>query len=443
MDKGALKKRFSELGASFRIVPEDAEVLLSLRDGSRAPEARELFYGALNGLERHFSVFIKGMPFCFMPDARDHILYRALPGRSYKRVGQCRGCSLKALCPGVEAGSVFSGKLRGELRPVLPVPGELVFELTKRCNLACAVCATSRTEEELPAKKLEATLKEAAALGIKNARFTGGEPFLSPNLLPLLKSARKKGFYTLVNTNATAGSDLAAAAPFIDNVLVSLQGHDAASDAAATGRKGLFGLKLSNMRALRRSVPVFRLGTVASAVLIKNFKAFYALASELGADVWEIYRPMRGGAGPRSGAVSPAHIKRLSSMINGLPGSGPRVLIANPVPLCLVPSHERKNLLGAGFDDGHTRLVADPRGFFKPSYYIEENLGTGITEALEAAYMKELRAFGWLAPGCRKCRWLLKCLGGSRLLAKAAAGSYFGNDPWLPDAAAKRNRAPR
>jgi len=100
--------------------------------------------------------------------------------------------------------------------------------------------------------------------------------------------------------------------------------------------------------------------------------------------------------------------------------------------LCLVPRAERKNLLGAMFDDGHTRIVHDPRGFFKPSYYIAENLGEDAGTAWGSGYMKDLRSLPWLEPRCRNCRWMPKCLGGSRFMAKAAAGNYFAADPWLP-----------
>jgi MoaA/NifB/PqqE/SkfB family radical SAM enzyme len=427
MDKKELAARFRELGASFRIDRRNAEVTLSLTDPRRAEDARKLFYAALTPLENDYTVFIEGVPACFMPDAWDHTIYRARAGRRYARIRQCSSCSLKTLCPGLEAGGAFSGELRSSLRPVLPVPAELVFELTKRCNLACRVCAVEKTSTEQPRKKLLALLRRAAALGITSVRFTGGEPFLSRELLPMLKEAKRLGLYTLVNTNAAAGACLSAAIPFIDNVLVSLQGHDAASDAAATGRKGLFRRKLANMRALRRAVPVFRLGTVASPVLLKNFATHRALAAALGADVWEIYRPMRADGGGTA-----VLLRKLSRAIASAAPGGPRTLIANPMPLCLVPRKERKNLLGAMFDDGHTRIVYDPRGFFKPSYYITEDLGKEPGAAWKASYMKDLRAFGWLAPRCRNCRWLPKCLGGSRFMAKAAGGAYSAADPWLP-----------
>jgi len=437
MDKKELTGKFKAIGAGFAVDPRNSAVTLSLLDEGRALQAREVFYAALNGLEPFFTVFIKGAPFCFMPDAWDHILYAGKAGAGHARIPACAACALKALCPGLKKNGVFFKSLRGELKPVLAAPREVVFELTKDCNLNCGVCFAGKTAGEQPLKKLKELLAEARALGVKDIRFTGGEPFLSPNLLPMLKAAKAAGFYTLVNTNASVpGSGLLEkAAPLIDNVLVSLQGHDAGSESLATGVKGLFPLKLANMRRLRSKVRVFRLGTVASRDVLNNFTAYRALAVKLKADVWEIYRPMldkRNAAAGGEFDLKPADMKRLSAVIAALKPGGPRTLLANPLPLCLVPAAERKHLLGAAFDDGHTRLVHDPRGFFKPSYYIAERLGEGIKEAWGSAYMRTLRSFAWLPSRCRPCVHLLKCLGGSRFLAKTAAGNYFAADPWMP-----------
>jgi pyrroloquinoline quinone biosynthesis protein E len=426
----ALKAR----GVGCVIKSASLEVELSLLPGAKPAAAREIIYKALNGLEPHFSVFLRGAPACFMPDAWDHALYSKMPGRRYFRFAACGRCSLAALCPGLERGGAFDGPARRLLAPVLPAPAELVLELTKKCNLNCRLCFSSGSSASLPLSALKKSLKEARALGVRSVRFTGGEPFLSPHLLPILKEARRLGFYTLVNTNAALNAPalFRKAAPLMDNVLVSLQAPDPAGEKAATGAD--FGVKLANMRLLRAKVPVFRLGTVASKSLIRGFGRWRALAAKLEADIWEIYRPMPDGRGAaRSGDfdLGSAELKKLSKLAAGAEKDGLKTLIANPVPLCLVPPAERKNLLGAAFDDGHTRLVLDPRGFYKPSYYIEENLGPSLKAAWGAPYRRSLVSFAWLPARCRRCRWLLKCLGGSRALARAASGTYFAGDPWL------------
>lgn len=429
-----IRKELRKRGVACALKPGASVIELELLDGADPAAARDLLYRALNGLEPFFSVFLKGLPYCFMPDAWDHALYRKKPGASYERFGACRNCGLAGFCPGLEKAGRFSGADRRLLAPVLRAPAEIVIELTKECNLSCRLCFASGSGETQPLPALRRALQEAKKLGVRNLRFTGGEPFLSPSLPPILKEAKALGFYTLVNTNAAlpAPALFKEASRYIDNVLVSMQAAGAAAEKASTG--GDFRVKLANMRLLRAEVPVFRLGTVASKGLLKDFGVFHAFAARLKADIWEIYRPMPDGRGTRRARdfkIGPRDIKRLSAMIAALGPGGPRALIANPVPLCLVPAGERKNLLGAAFDDGHTRLVLDPRGFFKPSYYIEENLGGSIKAAWASPYRRRLKAADWLPARCGPCRWLLKCLCGSRALAKDAFGDYFKGDPWL------------
>ena len=429
--------KMKEAGLGLVLTPKDNTIELSLLPKRDPLRAREVLYRAINGAETFFTIFIKGMPFCFMPDAWDHILYRKRPGAAYARIAACACCRLNGVCPGLEKKSVFHGALRAELFPVLAAPNEVVIELTKDCNLNCRVCASVRRGEERPFKELVGILRQARKMGVANVRFTGGEPFLSKSLVPLLKAAKALGFYTLVNTNASAADKklLGEAAPYMDNVLVSLQGRDARTENEATRTPGLFWTKLDNIAFLKTAgVSALRLGTVISSDVLKNFPAYYRLAAKLKADIWELYRPMaRSGAANDKGAfcLKPADIKRLSKYIASLNPAAPRVVIANPVPLCLVPAAERKHFLGAAFDDGHTRVVYDTRGFFKPSYYIDEDLGANLEKAWNSRFLKTLSRLDYLPGRCRSCRDLLKCLGGSRALAKAGGGCCFARDPWM------------
>ena len=424
-------------GISFAINARSRRVTLTLHPQGRSARARDILYRALNGLEPFFNVFIEGAPFCFMPDASDHLLYRKKKEARYVRCGACAACRMKPLCPGLEKGGGFDAAPGELLKPVLAAPSEIVFELTKRCNLNCRLCFASASDAEQPLSALRAALRAAGKLGIGSVRFTGGEPFLSASLLPLLKQAKAAGLYTLVNTNA-ALPDIKiflAAAPYMDNVLVSMQAASAAGEKAATG--GDFRVKLANMRRLRFRVKVFRLGTVASRELIRDFDSYLALARSLKADIWEIYRPMPDGRGKKAAPAftpGPAEFRRLSALISKLGPGGPRVVLANPLPLCLVPEAERVNLLGAAYDDGHTRLVFDPRGFYKPSYYIETDLGSDLNQAWRSPAPNRVKSPARLKPACQVCDYLLKCMGGSRAAAKKSGGKYSSPDPWLPQA---------
>ena len=75
------------------------------------------------------------------------------------------------------------------------------------CNLACKTCyiESSPTNDALvymTLAEVDAFLDEAEALGIHEIGFTGGEPFINPDMVAMMRSALKRGFEVLVLTNA-------------------------------------------------------------------------------------------------------------------------------------------------------------------------------------------------------------------------------------------------
>jgi len=75
------------------------------------------------------------------------------------------------------------------------------------CNLACATCyiESSPTNDALvylSADHASRFLDEAQAIGAREIGFTGGEPFMNPDMLPMLEDTLARGFEALVLTNA-------------------------------------------------------------------------------------------------------------------------------------------------------------------------------------------------------------------------------------------------
>jgi MoaA/NifB/PqqE/SkfB family radical SAM enzyme len=190
---------------------------------------------------------------------------------------------------------------------------------------------------------------------------------------------------------------------------------------------------VQNIRLLRRSkISVLRFGTVISRDLIADFDKYLALACELKAEIWELYRPMNTAISFREAPpIAPKDLRRLAKLIEPRMGLKPGIVFANPVPICLFKKNQAPMFLGARFDDGHTRLVLDPRGFYKPSYYIQKNLGSEPLKAWNSRFLKDISGLSWLGGKCRRCTLRLRCLGGSRFAAGEKCGNYQGNDPWL------------
>src|SRR5271168_4577794 len=84
-------------------------------------------------------------------------------------------------------------------------PLALIAELTHRCPLHCVYCSNPL---ELQARNLELSTEEwtrvfheAAALGVLQADFTGGEPLTRPDILDLIRAARTAGLYVNLITS--------------------------------------------------------------------------------------------------------------------------------------------------------------------------------------------------------------------------------------------------
>jgi hypothetical protein len=85
----------------------------------------------------------------------------------------------------------------------------LWFNTGTLCNLTCRHCyiESSPTNDSLvylSAAEVNAYLDEIAALGLptREIGFTGGEPFMNPDILAMLEAVLERGFRALVLTNA-------------------------------------------------------------------------------------------------------------------------------------------------------------------------------------------------------------------------------------------------
>lgn len=100
---------------------------------------------------------------------------------------------------------------KGERRGRVPFVGlkTLWFNTGSLCNLACAHCYIESSPLNdrlayLTASEVEAFLAEmdTDGLGARQIGFTGGEPFLNPDIFLMLEAALKRGHRVLVLTDA-------------------------------------------------------------------------------------------------------------------------------------------------------------------------------------------------------------------------------------------------
>ncbi len=98
---------------------------------------------------------------------------------------------------------------RGDARAVV-APGRLAtlwFNTGSLCNLACRTCYMESSPRDrrlayLTRAEVERFLDEAAGHGTERIGFTGGEPFMNPELPDMLEAVLGRGLRALVLTNA-------------------------------------------------------------------------------------------------------------------------------------------------------------------------------------------------------------------------------------------------
>ena len=98
---------------------------------------------------------------------------------------------------------------KGEVRAEVAMTGldTLWINTGTLCNLACRTCYIESSPRNdalvyINLAEAEACLDEALTLGTREIGFTGGEPFMNPDMLAMLDAALRRGFEVLVLTNA-------------------------------------------------------------------------------------------------------------------------------------------------------------------------------------------------------------------------------------------------
>lgn len=383
------------------------------------------------------SVVFMNIPFCLLSDyANDNIKFEGKEGLFFSKKN-CISCKFLNKCSGWPS-CLESTKSHYVPSPVFDGPSEVVFELSSACNQSCIFCSLNGKNKTVSYAKIIKILDDCKKMNIKAVRFTGGEPFLYKYLELLLSETKSRGFYVLLNTNARCLShyDRTLIKRYVDNVLISLHGYNRASESYLTGRAANFAQKIRNIQLLKFSAPIVRVGTIISDIFRENKPNYEKLLVRiLGIKFWELYRPMLPGINLKSFFPDARCIRdTLFYLKNIHEATGLNCMIANPVPFCILKNIRlyKDVLLGAIADDGHSRIVFDASEYFKPSYFINENIGVDVLDAWNHPFLRKIREGCYLPKECNLCNYLMKCKGGSRFWAARENQDYFSRDPLMP-----------
>lgn len=129
------------------------------------------------------------------------------------------------------------------------------------CNLACTHCfiscsPTNHTHELISLAEVRRHLADGARLGVKEYYFTGGEPFLNPDMEAILEATLQVGPANVLTNGLLLDPErcgrlaaMEAASDYSLDLRVSLDGFDAASNDAIRG-EGVFERALAGVANL-------------------------------------------------------------------------------------------------------------------------------------------------------------------------------------------------
>ena len=196
-----------------------------------------------------------------------------------------------------------------ERRPVV------VWNCTRRCNLACRHCysdSTSRRYEEMSTAEALAFLDDIAAFGSPALLLSGGEPFMRPDLLELMGEARSRGLAVTISSNGTLVTTegaRAVAEAGVRYVGISVDGLEADHD-AFRGRRGAYRRAMAGIAALKAEGVRVGIRVTLTATAIAALPDLFAMVEREGIDRACFYHLVPAGRGVSQEAVEPSDVRR-------------------------------------------------------------------------------------------------------------------------------------
>jgi len=174
-------------------------------------------------------------------------------------------------------------------------PMALLAELTHRCPLKCFYCSNPlelvRASGELRTEDWLRVLDEAAAIGILQVHFSGGEPMARKDLVTLVRHAAKLQLYSNLITSGVLLTDEAMAELLeagIDHIQLSFQDSEQQGAEFIGGYKGAQAKKMDAARRIKNAGLPLTTNFVIHRHNADRVGAMIELGAELGSSRIEI-----------------------------------------------------------------------------------------------------------------------------------------------------------
>ena len=356
--------------------------------------------------------------------------------------------------------SAEPARTRGRRRlPVLSepfAPVYVVWELTLLCDQRCGHCgsrAARAREDELTEAEALAVVPQLAAMGASEVVLIGGEAYLHPGFLSVVRALREAGLVPVMTTGGR-GIDAALAARLREAGLarasVSIDGLGPAHD-QIRGRAGSFASACQALDHLRQAGMVVTANTTVQRLNLLDLEALYEVLRGHGIRAWQVQlmAPLGRAADRPDLLLQPWQLIELVPRIAALKARGlaEGILLTpannlgyfGPEEAFLRSASPAHSDHFAGCQAGRFVLGIESQGDVKgcPSLQSRAYVGGNLRRApladiwRQAPELAFTRARGVEALWgfCRACPFAAPCMGGCSFTAHAFFGRP-GNNPY-------------
>lgn len=346
--------------------------------------------------------------------------------------------------------------LAGAARPIDEScrPIYAVWEVTLACDLACRHCgsrAGHARPDELNTDECLDLVRQMAELGVMEVTLIGGEAYLRPDWLTIVREIRRVGMTPTMTTGGrgiTGERAEAAAAAGLHSVSVSIDGLERTHDRLRAAQ-GSFQAAVNAMQHLRAAGVRVATNTQINRLTVPELPDLLELIAELGAHSWQLQLtvPMGRAADEPDVLLQPHDLLQVFPMLGALKQRatelGVRIWPGNnvgyfgPYESALRGTMPRGHMASCGA--GRTTLGIEANGAIKgcPSLPTAAWTGGNVRDdslraiwerAAPLRYTRD-RTVEDLWGFCRSCYYAEVCLGGCTWTSFVLFGKP-GNNPY-------------
>ena len=327
----------------------------------------------------------------------------------------------------------------------------VTIRVTKACNLRCLQCYSvsgEKLKDELSFEEIKNIIDQSKKLGAVRIFFTGGEPFIRPDILKILKYADDNNFAIYISTNGTLLNKNIVKSlnslKHLRTLQISIDGlekiHDTIRSIKGTFNKAITSTKLIKKEFKNKDTKI----TFILTLMEKNKNEIgevFKLAIALGTDVFALVPlyPVK-----RSNEAKDVSVKEKYKIFQELckiyQEKKSKTKLGLLVPPALIPKPLQEIEYGCGYVCTFPSMigvdangdVAPCDGLFNYKNFILGNIRKDSLEKLWNHHlMKKLRKIkpNDLKGVCRKCQHLSFCMGGCRARAFIEYGNFESSNP--------------